>query len=190
MSIFVRKPHEKLQKECENFSMEAIIAVTNDSALPKEQKTMLLKLIASVGVLCGILVINITTPPFDFRRYVKKNPDVLFAFVGVCCTQLDRLRNKYPDITLLIPALSSLFGVDEKYFRNPLEEFKKLDIDPRDLWAEQHIQFYEFILTPEFDVRKYIWEDIGRRLLFSSCSNQIVIQGGKAFQESEEFLTK
>lgn len=187
MRIF-RKAHEKLKEELSNICEDAIFAVKNDTSLPQGLKTTFLKFLTSVAVVGDLLVTNITTSPFDFRRYVKKDVDVLNAFVGLCCMQLERLSRRDPNITLLIPPLASLLEIDEKYFRNPLEEFKKLDIDPRDLWLEQDMHFYEFILDPEFDVRRYFTEDRGNTLALSLLSQQIVISGAEAFEEASSLF--
>jgi|SRR3989344_60597 len=200
--MFFDKPWERINKKIKKLLLtdySGRVRKLEDSYASGYKKTSLAILTSSCLLAGGLLL----DAGIRFPKLINKNVDIIELSDFVCLLVIIdfavRFKNNSDiciktksvpeEIFLKFPG--SILGIDfgsdrGKRFTGWKKVFSGMGesgIDPRDMWIEQELQFYEKILPKNFNLRSYYANDKIQLFLLSKASQETRIQTMKLFDE-------
>jgi len=204
MGIFAKSSSaKKLIKKIDEEYWWRFNKVRREKSFNDKQKKILLVVLTSAKVLAWSLVRCFTHPEYDLSEHIDEKSDPPELFLCTCYLTLSdlksRLKNK-PDLfrgleldsDWITATISDVLEIDRSYLKKLFEAERKMrkeNIDPRDLWLEQEMCFYEKILKRGFDFRKHIKDDFAFSLILPMLSTNARLGAINVFDEALNIKT-
>lgn len=199
LDFFQLSPRERLFKNIEVEFLKRFNFILGSQLFTNKQKNILRAVLYSARFIAESLIDNIKLfqkfKKLDFNKYINPDVDAHNIFLFACHMSLSDIRNRMKnspsfsknlreDLDWIIDSLSTILEVDKStYFLHFLNEEKKQQFDPRDIWFSQDTHFYKKVFRKDFDFDKYI-NDLDFKMAISIISNTIRIEAAKLFNDA------